>query len=426
MATVSIHLKRPQTGVAATQQEPTAIFLLLYANNRQYKVYTGHTIKPAYWLKDEHKAKTKGLGENVALNDSLALMAERLLACYMETVAKGLLPTPAQLKAAIAPADVEAAEKQRLTLDAAFALWIKQTREDGRQSTAKGYETTRKHLIEFGTVHRAAVEFEALTMSFFDKYTAYLSQQRKPKLTDNSVAKDVIILKTFMKWAALRGHNTRQEIPKAKYTQRDPAIIALTENELRDVAALDLNAQPKLANARDLFLLMCYTGLRFSDLHALATRPDCDKGEYLDITALKTDLPAIPPVILQARPLLNRLFAGEIHVISNQRLNDYIKQIGEAAGIDSPTEKLLYRGGERLVSILPKYELISCHTGRKTFVTLAMRRGGNFALVMKATGHTNINSFRRYMDDSKPNVVEEFKRLYSSEDEAPLPVMRVA
>ena len=426
MATVSIHLKRPQVGVPANQQEPTVIFLLLYAGGKQYKVYTGHTIKPAFWLKEEHKAKTKGIGENVALNDSLALMSERLRACYMENVSKGMLPTPAQLKAAIAPADVEAAEKQRLGLDEAFALWIKQTRADGRQNTAKGYETTRKHLVEFGKVHRTSVEFDAITLTFFDNYTAYLSQQRKTKLTDNSVAKDVIILKTFLKWAAERGHNTRQEIPKAKYTQREPAIIALTENELRAIVALEFATQPKLANARDLFLLMCHTGLRYSDLRALATRPDCDKGDHLDITALKTDLPAVPPVVTQARPLLDQLFAGEIHIISNQRLNDYIKQVAAAAGVDSPTEKLLWRGGERIVNILPKCELISCHTGRKTFVTLAMKRGGNFALVMKATGHTNINSFRRYMDDSKPNVVEEFKRLYSNESETQLPIMRVA
>lgn len=425
MASVSFHLKRPQTGVPTSQQELTAIFILLYAAGKQIKIYTGHTIKPAYWLKDEQKAKTKGIGENVALNDSLARMGELVSDCYNKSLAKGIIPTPAQLKAAIAPIDAAEAEKHRLTLDTAFSLRISQLREAGTHNTAKGYETARKHLLEYQQASRAAVDFDTLTLPFFDKYLAFLSQQRKVKLTDNSIHKDVRILKTFLRWATARGYNSQQDFLKLNYAQHDPAIVALTERELQAVALADLAARPKLANARDLFLIMAYTGLRYSDLKALATRPDCDKGEYLDIRALKTNMPAIPPVTPQARPLLNQLFSGAIHVVSNQRLNDYIKLIGEAAGVVEPTEKLLHRGGERLVNVLPKFELMSCHTGRKTFVTLAMQRGANFSYVMKATGHTNINSFRRYMDDSKTNVVNEFKRLYGEEITHP-PIIRIA
>ena len=61
--------------------------------------------------------------------------------------------------------------------------------------------------------------------------------------------------------------------------------------------------------------------------------------------------------------------------IANQKLNEYLKELGALAGLSAPTERTRYRGGQRLSETHPKYALLGCHTGRRTFVTLALERG---------------------------------------------------
>jgi integrase len=410
MATISFHLKRPGA------DEPTAIFVMLYANGKQTKIYTGETIHPAQWDKDDQKAKTRNRTENDTLNKNLARMGKQVLEFYRESVANGVVPTTAQLRAAMEPAAaVETAAP--LALYEVFGEWIEQARQQGRDRSAIAYETARTRLFEFGSYAKMPVSFEGLTLPFFDKYVGWMLTRLH--LTDNTVAKHLSNLKTFLKWATERGYNENLAFKRASHARRDPAVIALNSDELRLIEQVDLTAVPHLDNARALFLLMCYTGLRYSDLEAL--RPEHDRGAHLDITAQKTGRPAKPPIRRKTRELLTQLFAGNIHVVTNQKLNNYVKEVARLAGIDAATETLEFRGGKRNANYAPKWELIGCHTGRRTFVTLALMAGVNQFTIMRATGHTDMKSFVRYVDYSERNVVDEFARLDEAENEPTSP-----
>lgn len=333
-------------------------------------------------------------------------MSKQVLEFYSNSVANGITPTKEQLRAAVEPANaIESAAP--MTLYDAFGEWIEQARQQGRVRSAMAYETARKRLFEFGTYASMPVSFEGLTLPFFDKYTSWLLNKKNS--TDNTIAKQLNNLKTFLKWATERGYNDNATFKKVNYARRDPSIIALTDAELRLIEQTDFAAVPHLENARNLFLIMCYTGLRYSDLGAL--RPEHDKVKWLEVVAQKTGRPAKPPVRRKTRVLLTKLFAGDVHVISNQKLNAYIKDVARLAGVDAPTETLEFRGGKRKASYAPKWELLGCHTGRRTFVTLALIAGINQFTIMKATGHTDMKSFVRYVDYSERNVVDEFEKL---------------
>lgn len=405
MANASFHLTRSDS------DKPTAIYISFYANSKQTKIYTGETIHPEQWDKTEQKSKTRNRPENDTLNKNLARMSKQVLEFYSKSVANGITPTTAQLRAAVEPANATETTAP-ISLYDAFGEWIEQARQQGRARSAMAYETARTRLFEFGTYANTPVSFEGLTLPFFDKYIAWLLNKKNS--TDNTIAKQVNNLKTFLKWATERGYNDNAIFKKVSHARRDPAVIALTAGELRLIEQADFAAVPYLENARDLFLLMCYTGLRYSDMEAL--RPEHDKVRSLDIVAQKTGRPAKPPIRPQTRVLLTKLFAGDIHVISNQKLNTYIKEVARLAGVDASTETLEFRGGKRNASYAPKWELLGCHTGRRTFVTLSLIAGINQFTIMKATGHTDMKSFMRYVDYNERNVIDEFAKLDAIED----------
>ena len=84
-------------------------------------------------------------------------------------------------------------------------------------------------------------------------------------------------------------------------------------------------------------------------------------------------------------------------IISNQKLNDYVKELCKMAGITEQVEIVRYRGTKREAITYPKFKLIGVHTGRKTFATLSLEKGMSAEEVMTITGHRDYQSFKRYV-----------------------------
>ena len=165
--------------------------------------------------------------------------------------------------------------------------------------------------------------------------------------------------------------------------------------------------------ARDLFLLSCYTGLRYSDVAAL--RPQNIADGRLVLTTQKTRQPLTIPLRPEARQLVARMLAGELRQgVSPQKLNAHLKTLGELAEIDTPTERVRFAGAERRKELKPKHEFITFHTGRRTFVTLALEAGLRPDVVMKITGHEDLKSFKRYVNVSRETVLDEFANVYGA------------
>ncbi|WP_158010770.1 site-specific integrase [Hymenobacter lapidarius] len=196
-------------------------------------------------------------------------------------------------------------------------------------------------------------------------------------------------------------------------------MLALTRTELSSLEHVDLSGLSdtnRLENARALFLISCYTGLRFSDVAAL--RPEHQNGEWLELRAKKTkDKLTIPLRGNPAVPLLARLWAGQVRTITNQKLNAYIKDVARVAGIDTPTKHDEHQGSQHTSTTHPKYELIGTHTGRRTFVTLSLEGGLSWETIMKATGHKDFKSFRRYIQVTSERLLTDFARVWGKQED---------
>ncbi|MCI1187855.1 site-specific integrase [Hymenobacter sp. DH14] len=420
MATVSFHLKEPGA------DRPTAIYALLTIDRRnRVKVYTGQSIHPSKWLKADQRAQVRGRGNelNGHLNDALAGISERLLLAYSEHLAAGTVPTAAALREAAAPERLAEPAAAKVPAGGVFWQhydeWVAYTRAAGTVRTAQAHATAGRHLREFSEANGYAIDFETLTPTVGDRWAAYLLNVAK--LTDNTINKHLGRLKAFMKWAAKRGYTESTALDRVSWARREPDVMALSAAELAALEELQLVAGSRLEKARAWFLLACYTGLRYSDLvsirpqhlrPATATLP-----AHLRLTAQKTRAVVNVPLSARALGIVERLLTGELAThksqpITNPVLNRFLKELGQLAGIDSPVEVIRYRGGVADVATAPKYEKLTVHTARRTFVTLNLGKGMSAEFVMKLTGHTSYKSFQRYVNLTPQRVAEEFARFH--------------
>lgn len=335
-------------------------------------------------------------------------MGSRLTEFYTAQRANGIIPSVESLKKIIEPEEEGGADRPMLLAD--YADYLKRQVLTKQPTTIKSIRTNYNHVVAFVEKQRRAVNYDDLTMAFYDSFTHYLSEAG---LTDNSLSKQVSLFKCFLSDALNRGRTNKQDFKRWTWSGREPDVIALSRAELQAIENLQLVPRNYLHNARSLFLLSCYTGLRFSDVAAL--KPEHDRVDRLHVTTQKTRDSLVIPVSPKARVLLDFLWSGDVHPITNQKLNEFLKELTQRAGIDVLIEDTEYKGGKRYSVKKPKHDLISSHTGRRTFVTLALESGLPWEVIMKVTGHKDMRSFKRYIQVTDDRQIDAFRQIWETE-----------
>ena len=170
------------------------------------------------------------------------------------------------------------------------------------------------------------------------------------------------------------------------------------ENIPRKIAALK--------RARGLFLIGCYTGLRVSDFSRLNT---AHIGRHITIKTHKTGIPVVIPI----HPVVREIIEGGFdltNTISDQKLNEQIKELCRLAGITNDVLVNRNEGGHNVERIYPKYKLVSSHTARRSFATNAYKSGVPTIAIMKITGHTKESTFLKYIKVSAEENAEILSR----------------
>ena len=402
--------------VEPSAEKPTPLFTFLSFAGRRIKVYSGHSIHPKQWDAGEQKALTRGYPRNGALNDWLKVLIERLETCRDKHVAAGTVPSAEELRVLAIPEEATptAPEPEPATpagpdFFTTFSEWIESRSLTQSPNTLRTYRTSLRHLRDLQKLEGYAVDFATVGNGFAERFARYLLTKRN--LVDSAVHKNLFRLKHFLNWALDNGYPVIADPKKFSWQHREPDILTLTRQEVQRLADLDLSARPALDNARALFLVGVYTGLRFSDVAAL--RPEHIQADRLRVTTQKTRLTVTIPVRPEARPILARVTEGTLRPLANQKLNSHLKELARLAEIDAPTERVRYAGGQRRAHTAPKYEFVTTHTARRTFVTLALEAGVRPEVVMRITGHKSLSAFRRYVNITEDTMLDEFSRAFA-------------
>ena len=173
---------------------------------------------------------------------------------------------------------------------------------------------------------------------------------------------------------------------------------------------------PTYIKVRDVFCFCCFTGLRYSDVLKLG-KEDIHK-DYIEIVTKKTTDRLIIDLNKYSQALIdkykdyksNKMFP----VMSNQKMNDYLKEICKIVGINTAVKVTYFIGNRVFEEVKPKYELISTHCGRRTFVVNALTLGISPHVIMKWTGHKSMESMKPYtkiVDRLKRSEMDKFNEL---------------
>ena len=157
--------------------------------------------------------------------------------------------------------------------------------------------------------------------------------------------------------------------------------------------------------------------MRFSDLNKIKTENIADG--ILSLRTEKTKDILTIPLNDFAIEIIDRHTSDDKihlpHVITNQKMNEYLKELGEVAEFDDLVEQHRYSGSKKVTTKTEKYNLITTHTARRTFVTLALEKGFRPEVVMEMTGHKNYATFKRYIKITSKVKKEEMNRLWSKQ-----------
>jgi integrase len=252
--------------------------------------------------------------------------------------------------------------------------------------TIQAYKVVRKSLEEFGSQHKVHLTYNAISLEFYSKYSAWLT--RFKNVTDATLSNYIKILKTFMKWARDRDYHDTSQFEKF-YRQKSPTdTIALSVDEIRIIRDLDLSNNPRLSRVRDHFLLQCFTGMRYGDLAQLEPRHFDDDAGVIRFTTTKTNTKCIIPITRPIRTLLARYPSRIFEFASDVKQNLYLKELAARAGLSKEVSIAQYRGGRRVETVKPKHELITTHVARRSFASTSVRFGVPESVIAIVTGHS--------------------------------------
>lgn len=285
-----------------------------------------------------------------------------------------------------------------------FQEFIDSNRSTKAISTTKNYISTLNFFKDFQEHKNFQLRFDNINIEFYEKFRDYSFEERKT--LNNYFGKIIDGLKTFMKWSYERGYHDNLEFKKFKSIQNTIEVIYLTMDELMSLYNYQFESK-RLEHVRDFYCFGCFTGLRFSDLKKLKESNVYDEHLLLNIQKTKTTDHKIP-LNNFAKAILAK-YENTLHEplpkISGQKFNKYIKECCQIVGINTPINTTRHIGNKRIDKVQPKYELITSHTARKTFVTNSLILGMKEMVVRNITGHKDEKTFKRYVE-----IAEDFKK----------------
>lgn len=296
------------------------------------------------------------------------------------------------------------------------------------ENTIKKYVTTLNKIKEFEKTYDTKLRITDINIKFHEKLTHYLKDELN--YSGTYIAKVVNQIKLFVREAKEQKLEINDEIESRKFTYKTDETFDtyLNPSEIDLIYNLNLTHNESLDNARDLFIIGLWTGLRISDLkninYSLFTKntlvvPETEKtGKMVEI-----------PIHPQVRKILDKRLNELPKVISTQKFNDYIKELCRLAGI---TEEIFGNIKNPITNrkekgLYPKYKLISSHTARRSFAT---NHYGELPdrTIMACTGHKSLSQFHKYLKTTQKDHIEKLNKYWEQQDELknPKPVLKRA
>ena len=295
-------------------------------------------------------------------------------------------------------------------------------------------ESFRHHMEDFFDAEKIT------SIDYFDEdgttqFVNYLLEVKE--LRNSTIEKYISRLRYFIRWAGKKGYTSLKADFKPRLQKTKKPIVFLEWDDLMKLlnfefpavgTVLDLEdvhgnqykkrvslEKETMERVRDAFCFSCFTSLRYSDLKRLKRTNVFTK--YIQLTT-KKDTDAVKIELNKYSKAILDKYRGMVFpnnqplpVISEQRMNEHLKEIGEICQFIDPVHVTYFRGSERVDEVYAKWELMTTHVGRKTFICNSLMLGIPPQIVMKWTGHSDYAAMKPYIaiaDSAKSDAMSKF------------------
>lgn len=420
---VSLYLTRAEWG------KQTAIYAHIRYPGAKMKYYLSERIDPQFWNPKEQQAKkTNRFPGYMEFNRRLEKIRDKIKDIHTayRNNHSGKLPAPAVLRGLIDKELGDYVEHDRKTFIGFFEELYNGSLSGSRvqlktgkpfaRTTIKNYKTAIDHLKAFELARKRRLEFDDISVEFHADYTEFLI--RKYHLAANTIGTDMKLIKMVMSEATERGLSKNYQFKSRRFSIAKEIVnsIYLNQAELAEMLQIDLSTNSRLERVRDMFLVCCYTGLRFSDLSLL--KPANIQEGFIKITQVKTDHEIVIPLHPVVTDILEKYSGRLPKPISNQKTNAFLKEIAQRCLLlEATVSQTSTKAGAKMVQNFKKWELVGTHTARRSFCTNEFLAGTPAELIMQISGHKSAAAFRLYLRLTPTEGAQKMKDLWATRNQ---------
>jgi integrase len=314
-----------------------------------------------------------------------------------------------------------------------ISAYIKETKSGDKQNprglnislgTARGWEGFQRIFNEYQGVYTEKrlkaleednkkprplriLNYEDITVSFYNSFMTFLVNEG---YQPNTVGRFIKNLKYFMQKSLYdKKHNNRefQNRDVFKIPKEDSFSVYLTQDEVEKIYQYNLNTYPRMELARDAFCVLCETALRISDYKQVDLNIREVQGKKLIyITTKKTSTEVVIPASKRIIEILKK-YDNKLPSIPDQYINEFIKIIAKWCGIDQVLHWSGSKFGKKYDKSARKYELISCHTGRRTAISNMVKAKIPLPYIMSISGHKTEKQLMEYVKLTSEEIALE-------------------
>lgn len=386
------------TFVFKDAKQTSLLYLVLREGGKREKISLQLKEDPATFDKETYLF-TKANPYHKTLNARLNLIKSKveLLSREAEVTNDSLLEFRAKVIEAInAKANTKVEKNDAILFLPYFRRWAMEENTKHKYNRYKIY-TYNTLVSYFEEKNKKQPTFNDINYAFSEDFIEWMSDK---DLCANTRGSHVKFVKAAMNEAFKNKLHTNEDFRTFRKETEQVDAVYLTNDEVRKIAQLPLCGTHAIA--RDIFIIGCHTGMRFSDYSRLSSSDINDGVIHFITQKCKTpvDIPAHPRVL----KILNK-YGGTLPSITPQKFNVYIKDVCKEAGLNESI--LVRKGGQH--TRYAKWELISSHTARRTGLTNMYKAGIPTYRCMMISGHKTEQVFLTYLRITQEENAEFLK-----------------
>ncbi|MFL0143453.1 tyrosine-type recombinase/integrase [Tenacibaculum maritimum] len=268
-----------------------------------------------------------------------------------------------------------------------------QTDQANSVTTISRYGYNKKLLEKFQSSTSFKLRFNKINKDFYNAFIRYCVETENHSA--NTLSRNIGLLKTFLYWAYDNKFTYNDEFKNFKNIKKFITNeIALTKEQVDEINNFDLKENNKLIRVRDLFIFGCSTGMRYSN-YSKVKKNDIRNG-FINVIDVKDNSKSLTIPLNKYSTAVLEKYDYKLPSISNQKFNDYLKELFEKMEYTEIVKKTMKYGNEIIETESPLFERISSHTARRSFITIMKNEGVPDKVIMSYTGHKSIEVFNNY------------------------------